>query len=171
MPHIKKALAGAAIAGLGSLGLIALPAHAAPLGVGLGAGPEDVTFTQVVKDAGGQDFEVKGTWGHTYKDNAGNIRVTLHSFSISIVGGNADDELIDARLRVYSGRPDGSTVKIDDVFWDGGDDPITFNPRNPLNYPNISKIKVSGVGIDDDGLAGAPTLEIKQPVIGDDVTP
>jgi len=171
MSHIKKALAGAAIAGLGSLGLIVLPAHAATLGEPLGAGPEDVTFTQVVTDAGGQDFEVKETWGHTYKDNAGNIRVTLHSFSISLVGGNPDDELIDARLRVYSGRPDGSTILIDDVIWDGGDDPITFNPRNPLNYPNISKIKVSGVGIDDDGLAGAKTLVVKQPVVGDGVTP
>ena len=171
MPHIKKALAGAAIAGLGSLGLIVLPAHAATLGEPLGAGPEDVTFTQVVTDAGGQEFEVKTTWGHTYKDNAGNIRVTLHSFSISIVGGNPDDEAIDARLRVYSGRPDGSTVKIEDVIGDGADDPITYNPRNPLNYPNISKIKVSGVGIDDDGLAGAPTLVIKQPVIGAGVTP
>ena len=171
MPHIKKALAGAAIAGLGSLGLIVLPAHAATLGKPLGAGPEDVTFTQVVTDAGGQEFEVKTTWGHTYKDNAGNIRVTLHSFSINLVGGNADDEQIDARLRVYSGRPDGSTVKIEDVIGDGADDPITYNPRNPLNYRNLSKIKVSGVGIDDDGLAGAPTLEIKQPVIGDGVTP
>ena len=171
MPHIKKALAGAAIAGLGSLGLIVLPAHAATLGKPLGAGPEDVTFTQVVTDAGGQEFEIKGTWGHTYKDNAGNIRVTLHSFSINMVGGNPDDEGIDARLRVYSGRPDGSTVKIEDVIGDGADDPITYNPRNPLNYPNLSKIKVSGVGIDDDGLAGAPTLEIKQPVIGDGVTP
>jgi hypothetical protein len=171
MPHIKKALAGAAIAGLGSLGLIVLPAHAATLGEPLGAGPEDVTFTQVITDAGGQDFEVKATWGHTYKDNGGNFRVTLHSFSISIVGGNPDDEAIDARLRVYSGRPDGSTVKIEDVIGDGADDPITYNPRNPLNYPNISKIKVSGVGIDDDGLAGAPTLVIKQPVIGDGVTP
>ena len=171
MPHIKKALAGAAIAGLGSLGLIVLPAHAATLGEPLGAGPEDVTFTQVITDAGGQDFEVKPTWGHTYKDNGGNFRVTLHSFSISIVGGNPDDEAIDARLRVYSGRPGGSTVKIEDVIGDGADDPITYNPRNPLNYPNISKIKVSGVGIDDDGLAGAPTLVIKQPVIGDGVTP
>jgi hypothetical protein len=171
MPHIKKALAGAAIAGLGSLGLIVLPAHAATLGEPLGAGPEDVTFTQVITDAGGQDFEVKATWGHTYKDNGGNFRVTLHSFSISIVGGNPDDEAIDARLRVYSGRPDGTTVKIEDVIGDGADDPITYNPRNPLNYPNISKIKVSGVGIDDDGLAGAPTLVIKQPVIGDGVTP
>ena len=171
MPHIKKALAGAAIAGLGSLGLIVLPAHAATLGEPLGAGPEDVTFTQVITDAGGQDFEVKATWGHTYKDNGGNFRVTLHSFSISIVGGNPDDEAIDARLRVYSGRPGGSTVKIEDVIGDGADDPITYNPRNPLNYPNISKIKVSGVGIDDDGLAGAPTLVIKQPVIGDGVTP
>ena len=171
MPHIKKALAGAAIAGLGSLGLIVLPAHAATLGEPLGVGPEDVTFTQVITDAGGQDFEVKATWGHTYKDNGGNFRVTLHSFSISIVGGNPDDEAIDARLRVYSGRPDGSTVKIDDLIWDGEGDPITFNPRNPLNYPNISKIKVSGVGIDDDGLAGAKTLVVKQPVIGDGVTP
>ena len=171
MPHIKKALAGAAVAGLGSLGLIVLPAHAATLGKPLAPGPENVTFTQVVKDAGGQDFEVKGTWGHTYKDNAGNIRVTLHSFSINIVGVNADDEDIDARLRVYSGRPDGSTVKIDDVIWDGGEDPITFNPRNPLNYPNLSKIKISGVGIDNDGLAGAATITIKQPVVGDGVTP
>ena len=171
MSHIKKALAGAAIAGLGSLGLIVLPAHAATLGEPLGAGPVNVTFTQVVTDAGGQDFEVNATWGHTYKDNAGNFRVTLHSFSISMVGGNPDDELIDARLRVYSGRPDGSTILIDDVIWDGGDDPITFNPRNPLNYPNISKIKVSGVGIDDDGLAGAKTLVVKQPVVGDGVTP
>jgi hypothetical protein len=171
MPHIKKALAGAAIAGLGSLGLIVLPAHAATLGKALGAGPEDVTVTKIVKDAGNQEFEVKATWGHTYENNAGNIRVTLHSFSISMVGGNPDDEGIDARLRVYSGRPDGSTVKIDDVIGDGADDPITYNPRNPLNYPNLSKIKVSGVGIDDDGLAGAPTLEIKQPVIGDGVTP
>lgn len=171
MPHIKKAIAGAAIAGLGSVGLIALPAHAATLGEVPGAGPENVTVTKIVRDAGGQDFEVKATWGHTYKDNAGNIRVTLHSFSINIVGGNPDDELIDARLRVYSGRPDHSTVKIDDVIWDGGDDPITFNPRNPLNYPDISKIKVSGVGIDDDGLAGAATFEFKQPVIGDGVTP
>ena len=93
------------------------------------------------------------------------------AFSINMVGGNPDDEGIDARLRVYSGRPDGSTVKIEDVIGDGADDPITYNPRNPLNYPNLSKIKVSGVGIDDDGLAGAPTLEIKQPVIGDGVTP
>jgi hypothetical protein len=35
MSHIKKALAGAAIAGLGSLGLIVLPAHAATLGLPL----------------------------------------------------------------------------------------------------------------------------------------
>jgi hypothetical protein len=28
---------------------------------------------------------------HTYKENAGNIRVTLHSFSINMVGGNPDD--------------------------------------------------------------------------------
>ena len=171
MPHIKKAIAGAAIAGLGSLGLIVLPAHAATLGETPGPGPEDVTITQVVEDAGGQKFEVKWTWGHTYEDNAGNNRVTLHSFSISMVGGNPDDEAIDARLRVYSGRPDGSTVKIEDVIGDGAEDPITYNPRNPLNYPNLSKIKVSGVGIDDDGLAGAPTLVIKQPVIGDGVTP
>ena len=171
MPHIKKALAGAAIAGLGSLGLIVLPAHGATLGEPLGAGPEDVTVTKIVTDAGGQDFEIKATWGHTYKDNGGNYRVTLHSFSINIVGGNPDDEAIDARLRVYSGRPDGSIVKIEDVIGDGADDPITYNPRNPLNYPNISKIKVSGVGIDDDGLAGAPTISIKQPVIGDGVTP
>ena len=68
-------------------------------------------------------------------------------------------------------RPDGSTVKIDDVIFDGEADPITFNPRNPLNYPNISKIKVSGVGVDNDGLAGAPTIEFKQPVVGDGVTP
>jgi hypothetical protein len=170
MPHIKKALAGGAIAGLGSLGLIVLPAHAATLGLPLGPGPENVTVTQVVTDAGGQDFEVKATWGHTYKDNAGNFRVTLHSFSISMVGGNPDDELIDARLRVYSGRPDGSTILIDDVIGDGAEDPITYNPRNPLNYPNISKIKVSGVGIDDDGLGGAKTLVVKQPVIGG-VTP
>ena len=32
MPHIKKALAGAAIAGLGSLGLIVRQQHAATLG-------------------------------------------------------------------------------------------------------------------------------------------
>jgi hypothetical protein len=171
MPHIKKALAGAAIAGLGSLGVIVLPADAASLGVKPGAGPEDVTVTQIVEDAGHQKFEVKATWGHTYTDNAGNYRVTLHSFSISMVGGNPDDEQIDARLRVYSGRPDNSTVKIDDVFWDGGDDPITFNPRNPLNYPGYTKIKVSGVGIDDDGLAGADPIVFKQPVIGDGVTP
>jgi hypothetical protein len=37
---------------------------------------------------------------HTYKDNAGNIRVTLHSFSINMVGGNPDNEGIDARPRV-----------------------------------------------------------------------
>jgi hypothetical protein len=171
MPHIKKALAGAAIAGLGSLGVIVLPADAATLGKPLGPGPEDVTVTQIVKDAGNQEFEVKATWGHTYENNAGNIRVTLHSFSISMVGGNPDDEGIDARLRVYSGRPDGSTVKIEDVIGDGADDPITYNPRNPLNYPDLSKIKVSGVGIDDDGLAGAKTIEFKQPVIGDGVTP
>jgi hypothetical protein len=170
MPHIKKALAVAAIAGLGSLGLIVLPAHAVILGEDPVAGPENVTVTKIVTDAGGQEFEVKVTWGHTYKNNAGNTRVTLHSFSISMVGGNPDDEGIDARLRVYSGRPDGSTVKIEDVIGDGAEDPITYNPRNPLNYPDISKIKVSGVGIDDDGLAGAKTLVIKQPVIGG-VTP
>ena len=56
-----------------------------------------------MRGGGGQDFEVSGTWGHTYKDNAGNIRVTLHSFSINFVGVNADDEDIDARLRVCSG--------------------------------------------------------------------
>jgi hypothetical protein len=170
MAHIKKALAGAVIAGLGSLGVIVLPADAAPLGVKPGAGPEDVTVTKIVTDAGNQEFEVKATWGHTYTDNAGNYRVTLHSFSISMVGGNPDDEQIDARIRVYSGRPDNSTVKIDDAIADGADDPITYNPRNPLNYPNLSKIKVSGVGIDDDGLAGAKTFEFKQPVIGDGVT-
>jgi hypothetical protein len=167
MPHIKKAIAGAAIAGLGSLGLIVLPAHAATLGLPLGPGPENVTVTQVVEDEGHQKFEVKVTWGHTYENNAGNFRVTLHSFSINMVGGNPDDEGIDARLRVYSGRPDNSTVKIEDVIADGADDPITYNPRNPLNYPNLSKIKVSGVGIDDDGLGGSKTIEIKQPVIGE----
>jgi hypothetical protein len=171
MPHIKKAIAGAAIAGLGSLGVIVLPAEAAPLGVKPGAGPEDVTVTNIVEDEGHQQFEVKFTWGHTYTDNAGNYRVTLHSLSISMVGGNPDDEQIDARIRVYSGRPDGSTVKIDDAIADGADDPITYNPRNPLNYPNLSKIKVSGVGIDDDGLAGAPSLTVKQPAIGDGITP
>ena len=171
MSHIKKALAGGAIAGLSSLGLIVLPAHAATLGETPGAGPEDVTFTQVVEDAGGQEFEVKWTWGHTYEDNAGNNRVTLHSFSIKMLGVNADDEDIDARLRVYSGRLDGSTKKIDDVIFDGAENPIMFNPRNPLNYPNISKIKISGVGIDNDGLAGSGPIEFKQPAIGDGVTP
>jgi len=70
-------------------------------------------------------------------------------------------------VRVYDGYKDLTTVKIQDVSFDGADDPFTFNPRNPLNRPGVSYIRISGVGVDGDGLGAADTLIIKQPVIGD----
>ena len=165
---IKRGLAVAAVAAL-PVGFAVLPANAS--GLTPGAGPEDVGFSQVVTDGGGQDFSITGTWGHTYEDNAGNFRVTLYGLKINAIGINADDEGIDARVRVYSGYADGHINLIQDKVYDGADDPILLNPRNPLNRPEVTQIKISRVGIDGDGKPGAAAVVIKQPVIGDGVTP
>src|SRR4249919_3504942 len=142
---MKKTIASLAVAGgLVASTLVAAPASAA--GLPLGAGPENVAFSQTVTDAGGQQFLISGVWGHTYKDNAEDFRVTLYGLKINAVGVNIDDEGIDARVRVYNGYLGGGTRKIQDRTWDGGDDPILFNPRNPLNRPGVTKLKVSGVG-------------------------
>lgn len=159
----------AVLAGLLSTMLFTAPAQAA--GLPLGAGPENVPFSRFVTDAGGQNFEISGTWGHTYKDNAGNFRVTLFNLKINAVGVNIDDQGLDARVRVYNGYADGHTTKIQDRLFDGADDPILFNPRNPLNRPFVSKITIDGVGVDGDGLDGAGLVTVVQPVIGDGVTP
>jgi hypothetical protein len=167
---LKRALKIISAAAL-SVGLaftLSTPAHAAGAseipGTALNT---NVTFTYEVTDDGGQVFVIKGTWGETYKDSYGDILVTLHSLSINAKGVDFDQQGIDGRVRVYDGYKDLTTVKIQDVSFDGADDPFTLNPRNPLNRPGVSYIRISGVGVDGDGLGGADTLIIKQPVIGD----
>jgi len=172
---MKKLIASVAGVGLTAAGaLLAVPAHAA--GAAPIPGTEDNTYvvqSQTVTDAGGQDFTITVRWDETYKTAAGNYRVTVPYIKINAVGVDEDKDAagdggVDGRWRVYDGYADGHTVKIQDFTFDGWNDPVTVNPKNPLNRPNVSKIVVSGVGVDDDGFAGAPTVTFLQPIIGDE---
>jgi hypothetical protein len=162
--------AAAAFAGLALMLGFALPAQAA--GAPEIPGTEAntfVSFERTVQAEGGQEFTVRGTWGETYPDDAGNIRVTLFDFEIEPVGplGRGEGDLqIDAKVKVYSGYADGHLNRIQYIIWDGADNPIRKNLRNPLNRPHITQIRVGGVGWDGDGLKGSGWITIYQPVIG-----
>jgi hypothetical protein len=175
MQHLRKTLAG--IAGLGltaGLALAAVPASAA--GAAQIPGTEDNTYIvqeRTVTDAGGQDFKITIRWDETYRTASGNIRVTVPFVKVNALGVDEDrdsagDGGVDVRVRVYDGYASLATKKIQDVTLNGANDPVTFNPRNPLNRPTVSKVVVSGVGVDDDGYAGAPAETFLQPVVGDE---
>jgi hypothetical protein len=170
---IKRGIAVAAAAAL-PLALAASPASA--------AGAAEITGTELntylresveVTDAGGQKFSVSVLWAETYKTASGNIRVAVPEVKINAIGVDEDrdgngDGGVDARIRVYQGYASGDTKKIQDVTLNGVNDPVRFNPLNPLNRPEITKIVVSGVGVDDDGYAGAAAVTFEQPVIGNE---
>lgn len=172
---LKAVLRGSAVAGaIGLSALFALPANAA--GLAQIEGTEENTYIvqeKTVTDAGGQDFKITVRWDETYRTASGNIRVTVPFVKINALGVDEDrdaagDGGVDGRIRVYDGYADLHTVKIQDFTFGGWNDPVTVNPRNPLNRPNVSKIVVSGVGVDDDGYAGAPAVTFLQPVVGDE---
>jgi hypothetical protein len=171
---IKRVLGMAAGAAAITATVFAAPASAA--GAAQIAGTEDNTYlvqTRTVTDEGGQLFSITLRWDETYRTAAGNIRVTVPYVKINAVGVDEDrdaagDGGLDARIRVYDGYANLTTNKIQDVTFDGVNDPFTFNPRNPLNRPNVSKVVVSGVGVDDDGYSGAPAVTFLQPVVGDE---
>jgi hypothetical protein len=158
-----------------TLGLVA-PASAAGLDKSLEPGTEANTYvrqTELVTDAGGQQFSVSVLWTETYVTAAGNFRVGA-TVRINATGIDLDNdgpgagEGLDARVRVYDGYADGHTVKIQDKTFDGAPDPLNFNCLNPLNRPGVSKITISGVGVNNDGFGGAPAKTFVQPVIGDE---
>ena len=176
MINLKRAAlaAAGAVGALGLSAVFALPASAA--GAAQIPGTEDNTYIvqeQIVTDAGGQDFKITVRWDETYRTASGNIRVTVPFVKVNALGVDEDrdaagDGGLDARVRVYDGYASLATKKIQDVVFDGANDPLSFNPRNPLNRPNVSKIVVSGVGVDDDGYAGASAVTFVQPIVGDE---
>ena len=169
---LRAGLIGAAALTVGAIG--AIPANAA--GAAQITGTEENTYVRITKtvtDAGGQDFSISVLFTETYRTASGNIRVSVPEVKINAIGVDEDrdaagDGGVDGRIRVYDGYANLTTTKIQDVTFDGWNDPVIFNPRNPLNRPNVSKIVVSGVGVDDDGYAGAPAVTFLQPVIGDE---
>jgi len=172
MKKILGGIAGLALVLVGLLGVT--PAQAA--GAAQIEGTEANTYIiqeKTVTDAGGQDFKITIRWDETYRTASGDIRVTVPFVKINALGVDEDrdaagDGGVDARIRVYDGYANLTTNKIQDVVLDGWNDPVIFNPKNPLNRPNVSKVVVSGVGVDDDGYAGAPAVTFLQPVVGDE---
>ena len=173
--QVLKKFAVAGVAGLALTGLSAVPANAAGLDKAITPGDETNTYVRVTKtvvDAGGQDFSVSVLWTETYRTAAGNFRVGA-TVRINALGTDLDndgpgDGGIDAKVQVFNGYADGHTVLAQSRIFDGADDPLNFNCANPLNRPGVSYIRVSGVGVDDDGFAGAPAVTFVQPVIGDE---
>lgn len=174
---VRRLFTGAAALALAlGLGFLAAgPANAAGIPNTAVAGTEDNTYvrqTETVTDAGGQQFSVSVLWTETYRTAAGNYRVgatvKINATGIDLDEDGPGDGGLDARVRVYDGYADGHTVKIQDVVFDGASDPLNFDCKNPLNRPGISKITISGVGVNDDGFAGAAAVTFKQPVIGDE---
>ena len=161
----------AALVGFIAAVVFAAPASAAGLGEPQSTTEQAVPISQGAKavDAGGATFDVSVSWNYTYEDNNGNIRASVSGLTIESTS-DIDDAGIDYRFRAYSGRADGSAVKIQDVTVDGadheGDNLIVRNPKNVLNYPDVSKVVVTQVGVDGDGLAGAPKIVFKQPELG-----
>lgn len=159
-----------------SLGLIGVPANAAGLDKSVTPGDETNTYVRIhktVTDAGGQAFDVSVLWTETYETAAGNFRVGA-TVKINAIGidldtvDNPGDGAIDAKTQVYNGYADGHVALLQTLVIDGGPDPLNINVANPYNRPNVSKIVVSGVGVDGDGKAGAPPVSFIQPVIGDE---
>ena len=111
-------------------------------------------------------------WTETYRTAAGNYRVgatvRINATGVDLDEDGPGDGGLDARVRTYDGFADGHTTKIQDSTFDGADDPLNFNNNNPLNRPGVSKVVISGVGVNDDGFAGAPSTTFLQPVIGDE---
>jgi len=173
--RIKAILGGTSVAALATVGAL-LPTTAQAAGAAQVTGTEENTYIvqeKTVTDAGGQDFSITIRWDETYRTASGNIRVTVPFVKINALGVDEDrdaagDGGVDARIRVYDGYANLTVNKIQDATLDGWNDPVTFNPKNPLNRPNVSKIVVSGVGVDDDGYAGAPAVTFLQPVVGDE---
>lgn len=173
---MKRLITGitAGVAGLAAAAAFALPASAA--GAAKIPGTEENTYIlqeRTVTDAGGQQFKVQVLWAETYTTASGNIRVSVPYVRINALGVDLDtiDSSgggIDAKIIVNQGYADGHTVTIQSLAFDGADDPLKVNVKNPLNRPNITNIKVAGVGVDDDGKAGAPTETFVQPVVGDE---
>jgi hypothetical protein len=106
-------------------------------------------------------------WNYKYLDSAENVRVSVNPLRISANLADFDDDAdavgIDYRWRVYSG-----TTKVQDVIVDGanheGVNPVVRNPRNPRSDAGVTKIVVTRVGVDGDGLPGGRGLTFTQPV-------
>lgn len=175
MKNIFRGLLGLAAAAALSLAVIS-PASAAGLDKSVTPGNESNTYVRVhktVTDAGGQDFDVSVLFTETYETAAHNFRVGA-TVKINAIGidldtkDNPGDGSIDAKTQVFDGYADGHTRLIQTLVVDGGPDPLNINIANPLNRPLVSKVVISGVGVDGDGKAGAPAVTIIQPVIGDE---
>jgi opacity protein-like surface antigen len=174
---MRKILARAAvIVAAAALSAVALISPASAAGAAQIPGTEANTYIvqeQTVTDAGGQDFKITVRWDETYRTASGNIRVTVPFVKINAIGVDEDrdaagDGGVDATIKSYNGYADGHVKLIQTISINGGNDPVQVNPANPLNRPATSKITVGGVGVDDDGYAGAATVTFVQPVIGDE---
>jgi hypothetical protein len=174
MKNIFRGLLAVTAAAVLAIGL-AGTASAAGLDKAITPGDETNTYvrqTELVTDAGGQQFSVSVLWTETYRTASGNFRVgstvRINATGIDLDEDGPGDGGLDATVKTYDGYADGHVVLHQLRTFDGASDPLNFDNANPLNRPGVTKIVISGVGVNDDGFGGAPAKTFLQPVIGDE---
>lgn len=141
--------------------LTALCASAAVLAAVPAPASAAVTGTASCVDGGGTRWDVKATWGGTYKGADGATKVTMDYAGWTTT--RAGSVPTDSRVRVY----DGAGRKLADrsssapFDYQGGTRSASRNPVNPPSAPGKARIVVT-LGVDGDGY-GSCSVTLRQP--------